>query len=537
MVWFEACAYYARMAWGLRETIREPTHPDPVAVLSEQLANRERRFLDMLAQVVFADPQHPYAQMFDEARCSFADVEHLVRSCGIERALETLRQQGVCLSHDEFKGHQPIIRNGRHIPANARSFRNPLASARLESSSAGGRSRGTRVGTSPRLRAYQNCSESLAFTDLDAWSRSWFILAPMLPSAYGFTRSFFGHKLGLPAERWYAVAGTFKDSGHYRAVTRLLWMEARAMGVRMPPLRFLPQNDFSPVAEEIAQARRRGRLSLVTGVASSCVRVAAAALDRGLDISGARFVTSGEALTPAKAAVIRSAGAEAFATYKIAELGTIGLGCSKYGGLNTVHHFRDAVAMIARPSKAPDSEIEVNSMLFTSLLPFSPSFVINLEIGDHGVMARAQCDCAFSKLGFTNVISDIYSYSKLTSHGMTLPAASIVAILEGVLPARFGGSPLDYQLVEQDAGDGTRIALRVNPGIGEIRPDQIRECFLGEVRKLYGGALANRIWRHAGSLEILAEPPIVGRTGKIPPLVLLGLRKPWPAASGVVDAS
>ena len=274
-----------------------------------------------------------------------------------------------------------------------------------------------------------------------------------------------------------------------------------------------------------------------TGVASSCVRVAAAALERGLDISGARFVTSGEALTPAKAAVIHNAGAEVFATYKTVEFGTIGLSCSRYGGINTVHHFRDAVAIVTRRSQAADSEIEVNSMLLTSLLPFSRCFVINLEIGDHGVMSPSQCDCVFSKLGFTSVISDMYSYTKLTSHGMTLPASGIVAILEGVLPARFGGSPVDYQLVEQDAGSGTRIALRVNPRIGEVRADQIRDCFLGEISKLYGGTLANRIWRHAGSLEILAEPPIVGRTGKILPLVLLGLRKPLTAAAGAVDAS
>ena len=203
-------------------------------------------------------------------------------------------------------------------------------------------------------------------------------------------------------------------------MTRFLVAEARLLGVPMPPLSFLPPNDFTPVAEDIARARSAGRLSLATGMVSSCVRVAAAAIEKGFDISGTRFCTAGEALTDAKAEVVRRAGAEAFATYWISELGLVGSSCSQTGGANRVHLFHDAVAAITHRHAAPGTDAEVSSLLFTSLLPFAPFFVINLEIGDHGVFHPASCDCEFSRAGFTTMISDIYSFTKLTGYGTTL---------------------------------------------------------------------------------------------------------------------
>ena len=82
------------------------------------------------------------------------------------------------------------------------------------------------------------------------------------------------------------------------------------------------------------------------------------------------------------------------------------------------------------------------------------------------------------------------------------------------MPARFGGSPGDYQLVEHEAGTENRIVLRVNPRIGKVPTREIRDFFLSEIRKLFGGALTSRIWSHAASVEVLLEAPIAGRTGR-----------------------
>ena len=530
-------AYYLRMARGLPKIIRYPAHPDPEAVLREQMASREDRFLDTLQRVVLASPEHPYAQMFQEARCAFADVQDLVQRGGLECALETLRKAGVWLSHDEFKGKQPIVRNGRHIPATTASFDNPLADADWETHSSGSRSAGTRVRISMKFRAHLACYQQLSHANFDVRNRRWITMAPILPTPWGLTRPIYAHKLGTAPQQWYSAGGTLRESGHYQAVTRILIAEARLLGVPMPSLSLLPPNDFSPVAQDIARAREGGISSFVTGVVSSCVRVAAAALEKGLNISGSQFYTSSEALTDAKAEVFRRAGAEAFATYWVSELGIVGLGCPENGGSNSVHHFHDSTAIVEHRRPAPGTDTEVNSLLFTSLLPQAPFFVINLEIGDHGVMEPTQCNCAFSKLGYTTLVSDISSYSKLTGYGMTLVGTDILRILETALPRRFGGSPGDYQLVEHDAGSDTRIILRVDPRIGKISEPDIREYFLAEVRKLYGGSLSARVWRHAESVEVLAAPPIVGRTGKVLPLHLLGPPRTSTIAAGTSHAT
>jgi hypothetical protein len=514
-------ASYARMAWGIRAMVRLRLPDPPQAALRAQLENRATRFLDTLRTVVFADANHPYYRMFEEARCNFEDVSQMVQRRGLQPSLEALRQAGVWLSHDEFKGKQAILRNGRHIPADTASFENPLAYAAWEARSSGSRSTGTTVKMSPAFIIHRQCYYSLNYPDFGVQQRRWITLDPILPAGSGLARSILAGKSGLAIDRWYAV-GRLQDSAHYRAVTRLMCAEASLLGARMPKLTFLPANDFAPAAEHLARTRANGAACFVTGMTSTCIRVAAAALEKGLDISGTRFQVFGEALTPAKAEVVRRAGAEVFATYLASELGTIGMACPHMEGSNTVHLFEDAVAAISHRRTAPGTDHPVESLLFTSLFPRAPYVLINLELGDHGLLGRAACDCGFSKFGFTTAIADIYSYTKLTGYGSTLVGTDILRILESALPARFGGCPGDYQLVEQEAGTETRMTLRVDPRVGNFAAVDVRDFFLEEVRKLYGGSLSTRTWRHAESMRVVLQPPLAGRTGKVLPLHLLG---------------
>jgi hypothetical protein len=517
----QEAAHYARMARGLRAAVRYPAHADPEEVLRDQLANRTERFLGLLERIVFANSSHPLCQMFAEARCTLGDVLNLARSQGLEATLELLRQGGVYLSHDELKGNARIVRNGREIPATQADFANPLAAGVWQTTSSGSRGKATTVSVGLASMAYRECYQRIALRQLGVHGRRWITLGPILPSFFNLTRIIWSHKHGVRADRWFAI-GSRRDSSHYRLVTRFMLAELRLLGISAPPLSFLPPNDFSPVAREIAQLHAKGHLAFINGGSSSCVRVASAALEQGLDISGARFWTGGEALTPAKAEVFRRAGADAYATYWTMELGAVGFSCPALAGQNTVHFFRDALAVIGHRRQAPAADAEVNSLLFTTLLPSSPFFAVNLEMGDHGILRQATCGCEYAQLGFDTLIADIFSYNKLTGHGTTLVGTDIVRVLEEVLPARFGGSPVDYQLVEQEIGSDTRIVLRVNPRIGNVPAGQIRDCFLAELCKAYGGSLAARLWTHAASVEVLAEPPIVGRTGKVLPLHVLG---------------
>jgi hypothetical protein len=250
--------------------------------------------------------------------------------------------------------------------------------------------------------------------------------------------------------------------------------------------------------------------------------VAAAALERGLDLRGTLFQVTGETLTGAKRALIERAGAEVFPFYWISELGPIGYSCRQMRTGNCVHLFRDALAVIGHPRQAPLSDVQVNSLLFTTLLPFAPHVLINVEMDDSGVIEPAGCDCLFTRAGLTEQIRDISSFGKLTGQGMTLVGTDLVRILEETLPARFGGHPGDYQLVEQEGPAQTQLRLHVSPRVLRSSPQAVRDCFLQEIRRFHGGALAARVWRHTEALEVVQAEPLTTSTGKVLPLHLLG---------------
>ena len=108
---------------------------------------------------------------------------------------------------------------------------------------------------------------------------------------------------------------------------------------------------------------------------------------------------------------------------------------------NCVHVCRDSVALISYRRLAPLTEVEIDSLMFTSLLPFAATILVNVEMDDSGVLEPATCDCSLSAMGFNQQVSNIYSYGKLTGQGMTLLGGDVLNILEKALPERFGGHP------------------------------------------------------------------------------------------------
>ena len=72
-------------------------------------------------------------------------------------------------------------------------------------------------------------------------------------------------------------------------------------------------------------------------------------------------------------------------------------------------------------------------------------------------------------MGWTTHLREIRSHEKLTAGGMTFLDTDLIRVLEEVLPARFGGAPTDYQLVEEEAAEGQpRVRLLVHPRIGAV---------------------------------------------------------------------
>jgi hypothetical protein len=518
--------YFSSLVFTVHRLLRTPPHSDPEGFIRRQLANRKKSFLELMRQVVFSNPANPYHQMFRLAGCRHEDLAEAVNRDGIESTLALLHRQGVYLAHDEFKGKKPIVRSNRQIPSEETSFRNPLVKRGLVGSSGGSRSRGTPTRWSIPALLHREAHQALAIREFALGDRCRVRLTPVLPAA-AFTASFSSYsRLGCPVARWFSPVAASFDSTHYRWATHFLVILGRLHGERVPFPVCLPPNDYSPVASWIAQRRQEGILCSVDSHASPAVRVAAAAAEKGLDIRDTQFLIGGETLTDAKRRVIEGAGAQVFPRYPISEIGLIGSACRKMTRGNCVHVFADAVAVISYPRPAPLSGVEVESLLFTTLLPYGPYVLINAEMDDSGILDKASCDCTFSAVGLTQQIRDINSYGKLTGHGVTLVGTDVVRILEEVLPSQFGGCATDYQLVERDADNQACLTLRVSRRVPLPSPDRIRECFLRWLPGVHGGQIASWLWRDAAAVEVVHEEPITTPRGKVLPLYLLSCERP-----------
>jgi hypothetical protein len=153
--------------------------------------------------------------------------------------------------------------------------------------------------------------------------------------------------------------------------------------------------------------------------------------------------------------------------------------------------------------------------------------MLNVGIDDFGVIERRSCGCPLQELGLTVHLRQVHSFRKLTGEGVTLVGSAMVHILEEVLPARFGGSPLDYQLLEEEDEQGfTRLSLLVSPRI-EIESDT---TVIGAVMDALGrngvaAESARRIWDQAGTLRIARKEPVWTARGKLMPLRIARLSR------------
>ena len=515
--------YFAGAATGFREIVRAPRLESAETLIRAHLTRRDENFLELVRRVIFANPAHPYRQMFAIAGCSYDDLAAAVRRDGLEAALASLHRSGVYLTHDEFKLKTPIVRGNRTIAADSGSFRNPLATGRLVGFSSGSRSTGTAVGVSTRARVYREAYDKLAIDEFDLTRRRYVLLKPTLPTLDGLMNLARSARLGCALDTWFSPVVASADSLHYRLATYGLLAMGRLYGLRLPFPTHLGSNDYSPVVRTIAKRRGEGLPVLVRTYASGAVRVAAAARDMGVAIDGTLFIVGGETLTDGKRATIEAAGAEVFPHYAITELGSIGYACRQMTNGNSVHVNTDSLAVLTHRRAAPLSGTEVESLLFTALQPHAPFVLINAEMDDGGTLQQATCDCRFARVGLTTVIRDVASFGKLTGHGVTLVGTDVIRILERTLPARFGGSATDYQLVEHDGAAQARMTLRVSPRVPVSALSDVKALFLAELRTYQGGQIASRLWQHAEALDVAHEEPVAsGARGKILPLHLLG---------------
>jgi hypothetical protein len=280
--------------------------------------------------------------------------------------------------------------------------------------------------------------------------------------------------------------------------------------------------DAIVVARWIAKTLAEHGVCVFIATPSIAVRTCVAAQEAGLNLTGAIIFGGGEAITPAKSKAIAATGARLVPLYFVVEIGAVGWGCARPADASDLHLIEDSLALVQHPRQVPSSELTVDSFYFTRLLPSAPKVMLNVETDDYGVIEERSCGCPLEDLGFTRHFRYVRSFSKLTGEGVTLVGTEMVRILEEVLPARFGGGPLDYQLLEEEDEQAlTRLSLLVHPRIEIADEAEVIDTVLQALRQSSVAAdLASAIWRHAGTLQVKREEPVWTARGKLMPLHL-----------------
>lgn len=517
----EEILYYSNMTYGIWQLARAKPVIDPLGQIRANIENRERNFLDTVRRGIFAFPDHPYVAMCKLAGCSLADLESEVPRHGLETTLNRLREAGVFLTHDEFKCKTPVVRAGREIPTDRASFRNRILPGHMRSVSSGSRSGGTQTPQNLQERLYREVRWFVLDREFQIRGSALGQLLAVLPSVGGVGGCIRTARAGSPVERWFSFSGTVRDSGHYRLATRFMVQVIRLAGLPAAAPVYLPANDFAPVVQWIDSERRKGRRCTIRTSPSAAVRVAAAAAKAGVDLGGAVFLVMGEAVTDAKRLAIEQVNGSIHPSYGSTELGLVGHGC-RHLRENAVHLFHDALAVTQWRHPAPRTDVLVNSLLFTNLLPHALHHFINVEMDDAGLVEPAACGCELAKAGYSTVIRDIHSFGKLNGQGTTLLGTDLVRILEERLPRALGGQPGDFQLVEKEGEHQTQLVLRVSPRLKLDSPAVARDAFLREIRHFAGGSPSAVMWRHSRAIDVEIVEPFLTRTGKVLSLHLLG---------------
>ncbi|HJX37780.1 MAG TPA: hypothetical protein VJ714_04215 [Anaerolineae bacterium] len=516
---------YTRFLWGLRGYVRNTISLEEAqATVRQRMAEREANFLRLVQRGIFGYPRSPYLPLLKLAGCELGDIENLVREKGLEGTLLTLREAGVYFTFEESKGREPIVRGGQVISARPADFNNPFLSHYYYVESGGSTGAGTRV---PTDLDHMAANASTIMLGLDAHgtlglpSAFWY---GVLPDSSGPNAVLRHVRCGEVVHKWFSpiMPGDLRPSLKNRLATRLIVSLGQFYGAPIPAPEPVHLDEAAVVARWMAETvQTHGGCVLRTNV-SKALRVCVAAREEGINLAGTIFMGGGEPPTPAKVQQITGSGARWVPTYFFTEVGAVGWGCARPVDSNDIHLFKDALALIQYPRRVPGSDITVEAFHFTSLLPTAPKLMLNVESDDYGTIETRSCGCPLETYGFTEHLRHVKSYRKLTGEGVTLVGGEMVHVLEEVLPARFGGSPLDYQLLEEEDEQGfTRLSLVISPKV-EIADEA--EVVLTVLEALGHGSdaadQARALWSQAGSLRVKRAEPAWTSRGKLMPLRL-----------------
>jgi hypothetical protein len=192
-------------------------------------------------------------------------------------------------------------------------------------------------------------------------------------------------------------------------------------------------------------------------------------------------------------------------SYGAKETGLLAFGCLAPRRPDDMHLYHHSYALVQVGDAGVATELPPDGLLATVLRPSWPLLALNLSLGDRADFDASGCGCPLESLGWTTRLHTVRGFDKLKVGATPILASRVVRLLECDLPARFGGGPTDYQLVEDDADvvDGqTRLRLLVRPSLGPIDESAIKAAFISLLTE--SGVQVDQMWDQHRWLELAA---------------------------------
>lgn len=507
---------------ALRRLLKHTLTLDDVQrIVRERMEHREDNFLRIIKKSVYDHPSSPYLALLKMVGCEFEDLNLLVKNQGLEGALSKLREEGFYVTFEEFKGRKPITRYGKAIPVKASDFDNPFARRDYTSQTGGSTGLATYVALNLDYFIDKMPHQMLTFSAHNMMGAPIVYWQSILPGS-GFHSILQRTDLREPLHHWFSYQGWCESKYwlKYDIATLYMYLWLRLLGARVPFPKIVKLNQPLVIAHWIHNMLKTHPCCVLNGHPSHALRVAIAAYEAGLDLTGATVRIAGEPVTSSKVAMMRRVGLRIVPSYTMTETCNIAVGCVNPIATDDMHLLKDAFALITYPHLVEGFDTIVPAFNLTTLLDTTSKLMINVQVDDYGIVEERTCGCELETYGYITHVREIHSYSKLVGEGVTLIGNEMLRILEEDLPARFGGSSLDYQLMEQEDERGfTRLYLIIHPRIKIIDEQAVIEVVLKGLRGSSPMADAARtVWQQAQTLQIKRQEPVVTAAGKFLPL-------------------
>jgi hypothetical protein len=523
----EVIKYY-RFSTGLRTFLGDTVSlNESREIIKRQVDEREGLFLKTVEKAIYWNRHSPYLKLLSLAGCEFEDIQHMVKGFGIEASLKKLVEEGVYLSFEEFKGQKKVIRNGKVFNFRESDFDNPFLPGFFDVESGGSSGAGARTMIDFDFLSREAAHRALVlevYGLMDAPCVLWF---PILPGCAGITNFFRQAKIDRTPVKWFSQVDerSIRPSVKDRFGTKFVVHMGRLFGCKVPNPQYVDLKEPHKIALYLGRIIREHSNCSVWTYVNSAIRICVAARERNISLSGVHFFVSGEPVTQTKVDEIRSSGADVTPYYAFAEGGIVAHGCANPGSADDMHLLRDRIAVVTHKKKPKYLNKTVDALLFTSLLPESPKILLNVETGDYGSINSRRCGCKLGDYGLSDHISNVRSFEKTTSEGMTFMVSDLIRIVEEVLPVRYGGSSTDYQVLEESDGLGSSfINIAVSPRLGPINQNELKKVVIRELAKGEDSKrLMAQVWFHADTIKVKRMDPVPTKRGKIFPFRAVGM--------------